>query len=120
LAARPGFVASQALARIEYLAAPGRSMRLVIGADILGETTKWHRWDEVVAAAPLIVIGRGGHALPPGSTATEITMPEISASRVRDLLAAGASAGGPITGEVSGLVPASVLRYIAEHELYKP
>jgi nicotinate-nucleotide adenylyltransferase len=120
LAARPGFVASHTLALLEYLAAPDRTLRLVIGGDILGQTAKWHRWADVVAAAPLIVIGRSGHPLPPGSTATEITMPDISASRVRELLAAGPPAVDPVSGEVSGLVPASVLRYIAEHELYKP
>jgi nitronate monooxygenase len=60
--------------------------------DILGETEKWHRWDEVTRRAPLIVIGRTGFSLPPGSTATGVTMPEVSSSRVRELLALGASA----------------------------
>jgi nicotinic acid mononucleotide adenylyltransferase len=67
----------------------------------------------VVARAPLIVVGRTGHPLAPGSVATQVTMPEISATRVRELLAQRASA-------VSGLVPGNVLRYIAEHNLYPP
>ena len=113
LAERPGFVASRTLDLVEYLAAQGHELRLVIGTDILGDAAKWYRWDDVVARAPLIVVGRAGHALPPGSIATEITMPEISATRVRDLLSQGASG-------VTGLVPREVLRYIAQHHLYQP
>lgn len=113
LAQRPGFVTSHTLDLVEYLAGQGHELRLVVGSDILGEAAKWHRWDELVVAAPLIVIGRGGHELPPGSVATQVTMPEISATRVRELIARRAS-------EVSGLVPKDVLRYIAEHHLYQP
>ena len=39
----------------------------MIGADILQETDKWYRWDDLVALAPPIVIGRAGHPLPAGS-----------------------------------------------------
>jgi nicotinate-nucleotide adenylyltransferase len=113
LAARPDFVTSRTLDLVDYLAGQGHELRLVVGTDILSEATRWYRWDEVVARAPLIVIGRGGHTLPPGSTAIPVTMPEISATGVRDLIARCAS-------EVAGLVPASVLRYIAEHHLYQP
>lgn len=113
LAARPGFLASHTLDLVEYVVAQGHQPRLVIGTDILGDAAKWHRWDDVVATAPLIVVGRAGHPLPPGSVATEVTMPEISATRVRDLLAHGAS-------DVTGLVPRDVLRYIAHHHLYQP
>jgi nicotinate-nucleotide adenylyltransferase len=113
LAARPGFVASHTLDLAEMIAAEGHTLRLVVGADILAEAEHWHRWDDLIARAPLIVIGRAGHPLPPGSIATEVTMPEVSATRVRDLLACGSS-------DVTGLVPRSVLRYIAEHHLYPP
>jgi nicotinate-nucleotide adenylyltransferase len=113
LAARPDFVASHTLDLVDHIGAQGHSLRLVVGADILGDTAKWHRWDDVVARAPLIVVGRGGHALPPGSVATEVTMPEVSATRIRDLLAHGGSG-------VAGLVPRDVLRYIAQHHLYQP
>jgi nicotinate-nucleotide adenylyltransferase len=113
LAARPGFITSHTFDLIDHLAAQCDELRLVVGADILGEAARWHRWDDVVARAPLIVVGRGGHAVPPGSTTSEITMPEISATHIRDLLARGASS-------VTGLVPRDVLRYIAEHHLYQP
>jgi nicotinate-nucleotide adenylyltransferase len=113
LAARPDFVASRTLDLVEFVAAAGHAPRLVVGTDILADAGKWYRWDEVVACAPLIVVGRAGHSLPVGSDATEVAMPEISATQVRDALAHGASS-------VRGLVPASVLRYIAEHHLYSP
>jgi nicotinate-nucleotide adenylyltransferase len=112
LARQPGFVASRTLDLLHLLAAghPDASFRLIVGTDILGETAKWHRWDDVVAAAPLIVIGRTGHAVPDGSTVTGVTMPEVSSTAIRATLAGG--------GDVSSLLPASVLRYIAERGLY--
>ena len=113
LAARPGFVASRTLDLVEHLAAPGRELRLVVGADILAETAKWYRWDDVVARAPLIVVGRAGYALPAGSAETGVTMPEISATAVRAILARGGAGA-------AGLVPRDVLGYIAEHHLYQP
>jgi nicotinate-nucleotide adenylyltransferase len=139
LAARPGFVASRTLDLIDHLAAgdPSASWRLVVGADILGETAKWHRWDDVVARAPLIVVGRAGYPLPPGSTDTGLVMPEVSATRVRALLAAltpaerarltqddddeaddTGDAVGAATSALGSLLPASVLRYIARAGLY--
>lgn len=113
LAARPGFVASHTLDLVDHVVAQGHAPRLVIGADILGEAARWYRWDDVVARAPLIVVGRTGHALPPGSIATAVTMPRISATHVRDLLGRGES-------DAAGLVPREVLRYIAHHHLYQP
>ncbi len=115
LAHRPGFVASRTLDLVEFLAAPDRALRLVVGGDILGEAAKWYRWDDLVARAPLIVIGRSGHPLPAASTISNLVMPEVSATRVRELLATGGDR------ELLGsLLPAAVLRYIDEHHLYTP
>ena len=113
LAHKPDFVASRTLDLIEHFGAayPDVQLRLVVGTDILGETDKWYRWDDVVRAAPLIVIGRAGHELPAGSVATGVTMPEVSATRVRELL--GAKDPG-----AAALLPQTVLRYIARHGLY--
>jgi nicotinate-nucleotide adenylyltransferase len=120
LAARPGFVTSHTLDLVDHAIAAGHAPRLVIGADILRDAAKWHRWDDVVARAPPIVVGRAGH--PPHSppagggisvAPAPITMPEISATHVRDLLARGDSGA-------AGLVPRDVLRYIAQHHLYQP
>jgi len=118
LALRPGFGVSRTLDLVEHLARPGIELRLVIGADILGETAKWHRWNDVVARAPLIAVGRSGFALPAGSTVTGVTMPEVSATQIRELIAAGGTnAPGPV--RVDQLLPRDVLRYIATHHLYQ-
>lgn len=113
LAQKPDFVSSRTLDLIEHLYArhTDAQLHLVVGADILGETDKWHRWDEVTRRAPLIVLGRAGYPLPAGAVESGIVMPEVSATRVREMLAGG-DAG------VSALVPQTVLRYIARHGLY--
>lgn len=114
LAKQPAFVTSRTLDLIEHLETQHRDveLRLVIGADILGETDKWHRWDEVTRRAPLIVLGRTGYELPAGSVATGVTMPEVSATHARELLAAK-------DPRAAALLPATVLRYIARHGLYE-
>lgn len=112
LAQRPGFVASHTLDLVTHLAAQGLALRLVVGTDVLAESAKWHRWDDVVAIAPLIAVGREGH-LPPGSTLTGVAMPAISSTQIRDALARGDREA------LSGLLPRQVLRYIAEHALYE-
>lgn len=113
LARKPDFVASRTLDLIEHLEVAHRDceLHLVVGADILGETDKWHRWDEVTRRAPLIVIGRTGYPLPAGSVATGVTMPEVSATRARELLASGDPAAAT-------LLPRNVMGYIARHGLY--
>ena len=113
LALRPDFVASRTLDLVEHLIAKHAEaqFRLVVGADILGERDKWYRWDDVIARAPLVVIGRGGYELPAGTVETGVAMPEISATRIRELLAARDPA-------VSSLLPREILRYIARHGLY--
>jgi len=123
LANKPGFTVSRTLDLVEHLLeTPGRELRLVVGADILGETKKWYRWNDVVAKAPLIAIGRGGIASPesidvdPGTIVTGVTMPEVSATHVRELLAAGNLADP----QLAALLPRSVLGYIATHRLYQP
>ena len=86
---------------------PSARFRLLIGADILAGAHRWHRWDDVVALAPPLVVGRGGYATPEG---VGMTMPEISSTDVRDRLARGAS--------VDGLVPPDVADYARSRGLY--
>ncbi|MBK7198641.1 MAG: nicotinate-nicotinamide nucleotide adenylyltransferase [Myxococcales bacterium] len=104
---------SRTLHTLEHLATaePDRRFRLVIGADILGETAGWLGWDEVCRRAPPIVIGRGGVAAPPGASLSEVTMPAISSTELRRRLAAGEA--------VADLLPASVFRYIGARGLYR-
>ncbi len=129
LAKAPGFVGSRTLDLLEHLGRvhPTTRFRLIVGTDILAETHKWHRWDDVVAAAPLIVVGRTGHAVPAGSTVTGLAMPEVSSTAIRAALAGltpdarEALSRGEQPAEVGALpslLPASVLRYIAERDLY--
>jgi nicotinate-nucleotide adenylyltransferase len=115
LARAPSFVASRSLDLIEHLerAHPGTRLRLAIGADILAETHQWHRWDEVARRAPPIVIARPGYVGGAGAG-----MPMISSTHIRSLLVRE-TASPAATEELTALVPACVLRYIAAHTLYK-
>ncbi|MFH1131134.1 MAG: nicotinate-nicotinamide nucleotide adenylyltransferase, partial [Pseudomonadota bacterium] len=79
---------------------------LVVGADILEDAHKWYGFDGVKKLAEVLVVGRTGY--PPPSNAP--VMPEVSSTKIRARLAKGE--------DVSDLVPASVLAYIDEHELY--
>lgn len=91
-----------------------RSFRLLVGTDILAEAHKWHRWDDVIALAPLMVIARAGH-LEPGKETT-FAAPSISSTQIRDLLGRGTPEA---RDEVASLLPGSVLRYIDANSLYR-
>jgi nicotinate-nucleotide adenylyltransferase len=114
VARAPGFVASRTLHTVEALISrhPGDRFRLVVGADILAETDKWYRWDDLVRLAPLIVVGRTGHPAPPEALVSGLEMPEVSSTEVRARLARGESA--------LPLVPRAVMGYIAGRKLYQP
>lgn len=103
---------SRTLRTVEHLRAqhPDWSLRLVVGADILLEAKKWHGFDQIVALAPLIVLGRAGVG---GTVAPEPLLPEISSTEVRTKLAAGKSE------ELGSLVPREVLAYIRQKGLYR-
>lgn len=91
-----------------HAAHPDSHLRLVVGADIAGETHRWHRWDEVVRMAPPIWVGRAGYPHPPGAV---IDFPNVSSTEIRQRLALGKS--------VEGLVPDAVRDYIELHGLYR-
>lgn len=111
LAQRPGFVASRTLDLVNMLSESGdHTFRLVIGADILSETSQWHQWDELAARTQPIVIARAGAAH--SGLDSGVVMPDVSATQVRALLAAGDS-------RAAALLPRDVLRYIAAHTLYR-
>lgn len=87
------------------------SFRLLVGTDILKEKDKWHRWDDLIAMAPPIIIGRSGH-LSPGYE-TGFQAPDISSTQVRGLLERGER------DQLASLLPASVLGYIDARNLYR-
>jgi nicotinate-nucleotide adenylyltransferase len=94
---------------------PEARFRLVIGADIMSETAKWYRWDEVVALAPPIVIGRSGYRAAAeheaGLLHLDLDLPRVSSTEVRERLSRGQ--------DVLPLLPRAVLNYIAERGLYR-
>jgi len=88
---------------------PDWAMRLVVGTDILLEADKWFRFDEVQKLAPLVVLGRKGV---PHVDAPEAVLPEVSSTRVRELLA------GRQWDALGPLVPRAVLEYVRARGLY--
>lgn len=112
LAHEPGFAGSRTFDLLEMLArvAPDVSPRWVVGSDILGETDKWYRWDDVVARAPLIVLERPGYPIPP-EYQRGLPMPEVSSTRIREALRE--------RRELPDLLPRSVMEYIERRQLYR-
>jgi len=118
---------SRTLRTLESLtqAHPDWRLRLVIGADILGEAPRWYGFDAIARLAPPIVLGRAGveradergddvrqrspaPALPP----TQPLLPAVSGTQVRAAVARGA------WDEVEKLVPREVLAYVRQRGLY--
>lgn len=109
---------------------------MVMGCDAVQEITKWHRWQELLDWAHIVVITRPGWELPRtgvvaqwlqeyrlgdsgalrqrpagGIVIEELRPLAISSTEIRELLAAGRSA--------RYLMPPSVLDYIKMHQLYR-
>lgn len=91
---------------------PGAAFRLVVGADVLAESDKWYRWEELREEAPPLVMGRAGTPPVPGAYPD---LPAIRSTDVRERLARNE----PDAGELGRLVPATVLAYAREHRLYR-
>lgn len=115
---------------------PLQPLVLVLGADAFAGLSQWHRWRDLFALAHLAVLTRPGHGgvfeaelasewftrrvddiaslrLSAAGTIVplEVSALEVSASLVRDMLAAGRSP--------RYLVPDRVLEYIERHRLYR-
>jgi nicotinate-nucleotide adenylyltransferase len=88
---------------------PDWAMRLVMGADLLIEAHKWHRFDRVKELAPPLVLGRSGTS---AEGAPPAVLPAVSSTDVRAKVAAGDWACA------RSLVPPKVLNYIKERGLY--
>ncbi len=109
---------------------------MVLGCDAVLDIVSWHRWQELLDWAHIIVIARPGWHLPPtgaiaqwlhehrlddrsmlrrrpagGIVIEELRPLDISSTEIRELLAAGRSA--------RYLMPQSVLDYIQTHKLYQ-
>jgi len=114
----------------------GHSLCLVMGCDAVLDIGNWHRWQELLEWAHIVVIARPGWQLPQTGTVAEwleshrqasvdvlrhraaggIIIEElrplaISSTEIRDLLGVGRSA--------RYLLPEAVLDYIKTHNLYR-
>tara|TARA_B110000914_G_scaffold220192_1_gene229875 strand:+ start:119 stop:748 length:630 start_codon:yes stop_codon:yes gene_type:complete len=112
-----------------------RGLCMVLGCDAVQDIATWHRWQELLDWAHIVIIARPGWQLPRAGKlaqwlkAHQLESPEllrqrpcggivieelrplaISSTEIRDLLASGRSA--------RYLMPQSVLDYIQTHTLY--
>lgn len=92
---------------------PDWQLRLVVGADVLGDSHKWHAWEEVCALAPPIVLGRVGYARP---DAPPPVLPDVSSTRIRELLAARSAEA---QAELQLLLPLCVRETIDREALFQ-
>jgi nicotinate-nucleotide adenylyltransferase len=103
-------------------ARPGDELFLILGWDAARLFDTWHEPEVVRALASVVIVSRPGTESPDiaqvvaaGLDPSRVILclnptPDISASRVRQAVASGAS--------IEGQVPAGVARYIAGHRLY--
>ena len=92
----------------------GAELVLLMGIDALRTIDRWKRPERIREIAQLAVLERGendDHAVPPGVTVVTTRRIDVSASEIRDRVAAGRS--------IKGFVAESVERYISAAELYK-
>jgi len=103
---------SRTLRTLEHLAKthPDWSLRLVMGADLVVESPKWHGFDEIKKLAPPIVLGRAGVPL---AGAPPSILPEISSTAVRANIAAER------WDEVTPYLPKAVLDHVRARRLYR-
>jgi nicotinate-nucleotide adenylyltransferase len=137
--AGPGYT-YDTLAELRRESGDARPLLLLLGADAFLEFATWHRWHEIFGLAHLAVAHRPGfpterwaermpqplareyearlvrqplatHLQPAGGIIVlPFTALDLSATAIRDMLAAGASP--------RYLLPSSVLDYIRQHHLY--
>jgi nicotinate-nucleotide adenylyltransferase len=93
---------------------PDWRLRLMIGSDVLFETQKWHAFEQVAELAPPFVLGRAGQGHP---QAPECVLPDISSSRVRELLTRRNEPA--VREQLAGYVPGAVLAFIDQNGLYR-
>jgi nicotinate-nucleotide adenylyltransferase len=92
---------------------PTWRLRLLIGSDVIADTSKWFGFEEVARLAPPFVVPRAGAA---GASSEPALLPDISSTRVRSLL--GRRSDPAARAELERLLPRKVLAYIEEHGLY--
>ena len=86
---------------------PERHFALAVGADIIAETHRWYRWEDVTKMVHVIIVGRSGYT----HTGCQLELPRLASQGLRESLLRGDS--------IAGLVPASVAAYIEKNQLYR-
>jgi nicotinate-nucleotide adenylyltransferase len=110
---------------LESLSAPGRSLYLVVGADVAAGMHSWVGVERLPELATLVVVDRAGgddtpagaatgYGLPPGWRRERVSIPRLDVSSTD--LRARAARGWPL----DGLVPAGAVRVITTRGLYRP
>lgn len=87
---------------------------LIVGADAAARMPTWHRWDDVVRASRVAVMGRDGTEMDAISfehTVLDVNPFSVSSTLIRQRVAAG------LTAEV--LCPAGVPELIERYRLYR-
>lgn len=97
---------------------PDDELILIIGADLAPRLSSWHRYQEILQRVMIVICTRPEHPLdltqlPDGRfMIMDLLTLAISSTGVRARLDAGL--------DVSEQIPASVLEYLATHEVYGP
>lgn len=96
---------------------PECSLKLIIGADNVGDFFQWQRAADILDLARVLVLGRQGQGpqLPDELSSSFQLVPDfdqrVSSTEIRVMLASGKS--------VAHLVPATVLAYLTQYNLYR-
>ena len=93
---------------------PDKEFCLLIGADNWEKFDRWYKGDEILSRSGIIVYPRGSEGEPPlpsGVRWLPAKLYDISSTMVRAAVAAG--------NDITGLVPATVVRFINDNKMYK-
>ncbi|MSR14553.1 MAG: nicotinate-nucleotide adenylyltransferase [Gammaproteobacteria bacterium] len=116
---------------------PRDSLCFILGQDALNGLTRWHRWQELLDVAHLIVATRPGFSAPEApELVTLLTRVQTSSAQTLRAALAGRILLQPIPllpisatdlrariragRSVAHLTPPGVVEYIAQHRLYQP
>jgi nicotinate-nucleotide adenylyltransferase len=97
---------------------PEYRLRLVVGADVLQDAARWHRFDEVIHVAPLLPLGRVGVVC---EGAPLPVLPDVSSTQIRRQLSGRPTAHilPEVRAALSSVLAPAVLDYIEAHDLYR-
>jgi len=85
---------------------PSVQLRLLVGADIVAETHKWHDFAGITRVAPPLVFERQGA---PSHDASQPALPHVSSSEIRRRIASGESTRGWLSPSVAQYARARAL-----------